>query len=175
MQNHQENDMKEHEVYMRLALDEARQALAAGDLPVGCIIVQAGAVVATGRRRNSAGMANELDHAEIVAVRSLLADRPGTDLSQVTVYSTMEPCLMCFATMLVNNIEKIVFGYEDVMGGGTNIPLAALAPLYAAKQIDITHSVLRAECLALFQQFFRDRPNGYLHDTLLARSTLMAS
>lgn len=167
--------MKEHEVYMRLALDEARQALATGDFPVGCIIVRDGAVVATGRRKNSAAGANELDHAEIVAMRSLLTDRPEVDFFEVTVYSTMEPCLMCFSTMLVNNINKIVFGYEDAMGGGTNLPLAALSPLYAEKQIEITRSVLRAECLGLFQQFFRERSEGYLHDSLLAQYTLMAS
>ncbi len=164
--------MKEHEGYMRLALDEARQALEAGEFPVGCVMVWQDMVVATGKRRNSAAGVNELDHAEIVALRSLLADRPEIDVSEVTVYSTMEPCLMCFATMLVNNISRIVFGYEDVMGGGTHLPLSALAPLYATKELQIFGSVLRMECLALFQQFFRDRLDGYLHDTLLARYTL---
>lgn len=164
--------MTEHEAYMRLALAEARQALAAGEFPVGCIIVLDGQVVASGKRRNSAGWANELDHAEIVALRSLLADRPETDLSRVTVYATMEPCLMCFATMIVNNIGRIVWSYEDAMGGGTNLPLASLAPLYATRQVDIVGNVLRAESLNLFQQFFRAGTNGYLQDTLLARYTL---
>lgn len=164
--------MTEHEEHMRLAIEEARQALQAGDFPVGCVMVLEGKVVATGRRRNSGYRANELDHAEIVAMRELLNEQPELDTSRLTVYSTMEPCLMCYATMLVNNISKIVYGYEDAMGGGTGLPLAALAPLYASKKIEITGSVLRAECLTLFQQFFRAGANGYLQDSLLARYTL---
>lgn len=164
--------MKEHEAYMRLALEEAGQALAAGEFPVGCIIVLDGQVVASGKRQNSTGWANELDHAEIVALRSLLVDRPEADLSRVTVYATMEPCLMCFATMLVNNIGRIVWSYEDAMGGGTSLPLASLAPLYATRQVEIVGNILRAESLALFQQFFRTGTSGYLQDTLLARYTL---
>ena len=164
--------MEEHEMHMRLALKEAYLALEAGDFPVGCVIVQEGRVVATGRRQNSAILTNELDHAEIVALRSLLTEKPGTDVSRVTMYSTMEPCLMCYASMLVNNISNIVYGYEDAMGGGTSLPLTELTPLYASKQISITGSVLRAECLALFQLFFRTEANGYLSDSLLARYTL---
>ena len=164
--------MDSHQANMRLALAEARRALAGGDFPVGCVIVQDDHVLATGRRENSAVKANELDHAEIVTLRNLLADHPEVDLAQVTLYSTMEPCLMCYATMLVNNISRIVFGYEDVMGGGTNLQLPALAPLYATKSIEIVGGILRAECLTLFQQFFKTRANGYLQDSLLARYTL---
>ena len=164
--------MNQHEVFMRLALEEARMALDAGDFPVGCVIVQGREVVATGRRQNSSARINELDHAEVVALRSLFDKNPQADASRLTVYSTMEPCLMCYATMLVNNINHIVYGYEDAMGGGTNLPLVVLAPLYSSKKVTITDSVLRSECLALFQQFFSAESNGYLQDSLLARYTL---
>ena len=164
--------MEGHEVFMRLAIKEARLAFEAGDFPVGCVIVQEGKVVATGRRQNSSAGINELDHAEIVALRTLFEGNPQADASLLTVYSTMEPCLMCYATMLVNNISNIVYGYEDAMGGGTNLPLAVLAPLYSSRKVEITGSVLRPECLALFQQFFRAEASDYLQDTLLARYTL---
>lgn len=157
---------------MRLALEEARLAFEAGDFPVGCVIAQEGKVVATGRRQNSSARINELDHAEVVALRILFDENPQVDASRLTVYSTMEPCLMCYATMLVNNISHIVYGYEDAMGGGTNLPLALLAPLYSSKKVVIAGSVLRPECLALFKQFFRAESNAYLQDSLLARYTL---
>ncbi len=161
-----------HERFMRLALAEARQALERNEFPVGCVIVHDGEVAATGARQNTSGRVNELDHAELVALRALFDTAPDLDLHEVTVYSTMEPCLMCYATMLVNNVGTVVYGYEDVMGGGTGLALPSLAPLYADRRIEIVGQVLRPECLELFQLFFRGETNGYLQDSLLARYTL---
>lgn len=162
---------QDDERFMLLALRQAREALERNEFPVGCVIVNDGEVVACGARMNSSER-NELDHAEIIALRSLLSSAPATDLSRATVYSTMEPCLMCFSTMLVNNVGRIVYGYEDVMGGGTSLQLHTLAPLYAARIIEIHGPILRNECLVLFQEFFRNQQNGYLCDTLLANYTL---
>ena len=161
-----------HERFMRLALAEARQALGRNEFPVGCVIVHNGTVVATGARQHTSGRVNELDHAELVALRALFDTYPDLDLHEVVVYSTMEPCLMCYATMVVNNIGTVVYGYEDVMGGGTGLVLPSLAPLYAGRRIEVVGGVLRRECLELFQRFFRGETNGYLQDSLLARYTL---
>lgn len=159
--------------FMTAALTEAEQALASGEFPVGCVLVYEGAIVARGRRVNSQGAAtNELDHAEIVALRELFATHPELDRSRITAYSTMEPCLMCFATLLLNNIHTIVYGYEDVMGGGTNLPLGQLPPLYQAMQPAITPHVLRQESAALFKKFFADHRQAYWQGSLLADYTL---
>lgn len=159
--------------FMAAALTEAAQALAAGEFPVGCVLVHDGEIVASGRRVNSQGPAtNELDHAEIVALRQLFASRPELDRSRITAYSTMEPCLMCFATLLLNNIHTIVYGYEDVMGGGTNLPLAQLLPLYQAMLPRITPHVLRQESVALFKRFFADPKQAYWQGSMLAEYTL---
>jgi tRNA(adenine34) deaminase len=158
---------------MTAALAEAEQALAAGEFPVGCVLVHEGEIVASGRRLNSQGPAtNELDHAEIVALRQLFATRPELDRSRITAYSTMEPCLMCYSTLLLNNIRTIVYGYEDVMGGGTNLPLTHLLPLYQAMQPSITPHVLREESVALFKKFFADPRQAYWQGSLLADYTL---
>jgi len=162
----------EHEKYMEMALRQAREAFAAGEFPVGCVIEYNGVIIASGRRNNSFGKANEIDHAEILALRALLAGDRKFDISRVTVYSTMEPCLMCYATMLVNGIRRFVFSYEDAMGGGTNLPLTMLAPLYRGMSVTIVKGVLRNESLLLFKEFFSSPNCEYLQSSLLATYTL---
>jgi tRNA(adenine34) deaminase len=153
-------------------LKEAEDAFHCGEFPVGCVMVGPDGIVATGGRINSTGRSNEMDHAEIVALRSLLTGSFEGDISQITVYSTMEPCLMCFSTLILNGIRTIVYGYEDVMGGGTNIPLCDLNPLYAAMKITVIPNILRPKCLSLFKAFFLRPDISYWRDSLLAKYTL---
>lgn len=161
----------EHEQFMRIALDEARQALAVGDFPVGCVMTVGKEIVAQGRRQNSrAEHCNEIDHAEVLTLRRLLAEQPHLDLGTVTVYSTLEPCLMCYTTMLLSGIRRFVWAYEDVMGGGANLPLYMLNTLYAQMKVHLLDRILRDESVRLFQEFFRT--GSYWQDSLLARYTL---
>ena len=161
----------DHQKHMQEALAEAKMALAAQEFPVGCVLVRDGKVVARGHRQNSrAGECNEIDHAEVVTLRMLLARHPDTDCSRLVAYSTMEPCLMCYSTMLLSGIRHFVYGYEDRMGGGTNLPLAQLNPLYAEMSVRVEAGVLRDESLQLFQRFFRNFP--YWQDSLLSEYTL---
>ena len=158
---------------MEAALEMARQALVEGEFPVGCVIVCDGKIVADGRRRNcNRDNGSELDHAEITALRNFSEKQGRADLTKVTVYSTMEPCLMCFTTLLVNGITRFVYGYEDVMGGGTNLPLKMLSPLYRSLDVSITAGIQRKECLELFKTFFSSPGCDYLKGTLLAEYTL---
>ena len=168
--------MREHERMMGLALAQAVAALKLGEFPVGCVIAHKGEVICSGQRAHSSsrgnGLVNEMDHAEMLALRAFLDAEHVIDPGEVTVYATMEPCLMCFSTLILNGIRKIVYGYEDVMGGGTNLPLSALNPLYATMEIELVPSVLRSKSLALFQQFFQNPDNPYWQGSLLARYTL---
>ena len=166
------NGVEIHEKFMQAALQQAREALVAGDFPVGCVIEHGGQIIASGRRSNSFGRVNEMDHAEITALRELLAADTRIALEKVTVYSTMEPCLMCFSTLLVNGLRRFVYSYEDVMGGGTNLPLPLLSPLYCELQPTIVGSVLREKSLALFKSFFSSPECQYLKNTMLATYTL---
>ena len=165
----------QHETFMRLALEQAQQALANNEFPVGAVIVAEGEPVAMGRRKNSRSeIANELDHAEIVALRDLLGRRPDIDRQTLTVYSTMEPCLMCYSAMLLNGIRTFVYGYEDAMGGGTGLQLTSLPPLYRAMapEVRILPHILRRESLELFKTFFTSPENNYWQGSLLADYTL---
>jgi tRNA(adenine34) deaminase len=168
--------MKQHEEFMDLALSEAAQALAAGEFPVGCVLVAEGKVLVRGRRLHSReDTANEFDHAEIVAVQKLVAEYPGIAKERLILYSTMEPCLMCYAALLLNGIHTIVYGYEDVMGGGTSLQLTDLNPLYQQMRVTLVPDVLRPECLALFKQFFANPANAYWQESRLAQYTMAQS
>ncbi len=74
--------------------------------------------------------------------------------------------------MILNGIRKFVYAYEDVMGGGTNLPLAQLNPLYQEMEIEIIPHILRKESLDLFKQFFMNPENTYWKDSLLSQYTL---
>lgn len=157
---------------MEEALTEARTALVQGEFPVGCVITRNNQIVARGHRTNSRNHANELDHAEVTALRTLFTKNAAADDSPLTVYSTMEPCLMCFATLILNNVRTIVYAYEDAMGGGTSLDFTSLPPLYRDMQITIIPHVLRQESLALFKDFFTNPQTNYWPDSLLSQYTL---
>ena len=160
-------------VFMTAALDLAQTALADGEFPVGCVIADGDTVVARGHRTGTAaGSGNEIDHAEINALRRLYSAMPDIDRSRLTVYCTMEPCLMCFSAIVLSGIGRIVYAYEDVMGGGTECDRSGLPPLYRDAQLTVISGVLRENSLALFQRFFIDSGNPYWADSLLSRYTL---
>jgi tRNA(adenine34) deaminase len=163
------------EQFMYQALAQAQMALGKGEFPVGCIIVAGQAVVASGARSGTAGaVANETDHAEMVALRQLSESRSHMppDASELTLFSTLEPCLMCFGAILLSGITRIVYAYEDVMGGGTSCDLTRLPPLYRDRVPQIVPHILRSESLKLLKSFFADPRNPYWRGSLLADYTL---
>ena len=162
---------REH--YMQAALAEAGKALAAGEFPVGCVLVCGGRIIATGSRTGTAaGGRNEVDHAEMVALRRMSARFPAGPPAPLTVFCTMEPCLMCLGALVLNNVTEIVYAYEDVMGGATRCRLSGAGPLYQNTGLSVTAGFMRTESLTLFKAFFEKPQNAYWRDSLLARYTL---
>jgi tRNA(adenine34) deaminase len=159
--------------FMGKALEQARKALSKNEFPVGCVLVHEEQVIAAGSRRGTAGgPASELDHAEILALRELDDLRLNIHRSEITLFCTMEPCLMCYAAILLNGIGRIVYAFEDAMGGGTRCDLSALPPLYGDRAVPITPHVLREESLRLFQTYFIRPENDYWRGSYLSRYTL---
>lgn len=159
---------------MEKALTEARQALGRGEFPVGCVIVHEEKIIATGSRRRTAGsLVSETDHAEILALKQLEL-LPAIDHGRLTLYSTLEPCLMCLGAALISGIRHFVFAYEDVMGGGTQCDLGQMPPLYSSRPVNIVPHILRDKSLFLFKSFFSNPDNTYWKDSLLAAYTLSA-
>ncbi|MGD2185572.1 MAG: nucleoside deaminase [Desulfobacterales bacterium] len=163
----------DYEHYMTKALQQAETALAAGEFPVGCVMVYEDEIIATGARESTTGdRTNEIDHAEMVALKKLNNLETDINLGKVALFSTLEPCLMCFGALLISNIGKIVFAYEDAMGGGTQCDLSKLPPLYKQNQISIIPNILRKKSLQLLKTFFSNPKNTYLKDSFLATYTL---
>jgi len=159
--------------FMKKALGEAEKALKKGEFPVGCVMVHEEKIVATGSRVcSSQTERNELDHAELAALRRLVLKGPVIRRDKVIVFSTLEPCLMCFSALIVNGIRKFVYAYEDVFGGGTDVALSQLKPFYRDIRIEVVPGILREKSIGLFREFFSNSNNDYLRGTLLAEHAL---
>ena len=160
---------------MELALEQAADAFDGGEFPVGCVIVQDGNVIAVGKRKGTTSdksFCSEIDHAEIRALKSLETLDRRFEPDKATLYVTMEPCLMCFGATILSGIKKIVYAYEDPMGGGTHCNLKELPPLYKKSDIEILPGVLRQKSLDLFARFFIKETNLYWKDSYLEAYTL---
>ena len=162
-----------YEHFMAKALDRAREAQSAGEFPVGCVMVYQDRILVTGSRRGTSGdFPNEIDHAEMIALKRLTDLKINTDKNRIVLFTTLEPCLMCVGALILSGISEIVYAYEDIMGGGTNCDLTKLSPLYKNSQISIIPNILRKESLELFKVFFNNPENSYWRGSLLARYTL---
>jgi tRNA(adenine34) deaminase len=159
--------------FMKKALDEAQKALSKGEFPVGCILVYENEIlVRASRVGTSSDTINEIDHAELLALRQMADLGKSINPQKTTLFCTMEPCLMCFGAILLSGIHKIVYAYEDVMGGGTPCNLTRLKPLYKDSRISIIPHVLRQESLALFKTYFSNPATTYWKKSLLETYTL---
>lgn len=141
------------ERFMAIALDEARAALAHGDVPVGAVVVRGGEVVA--RRHNERELAGDpTAHAEVLALRDAAAAVGSWRLDGCTLYVTLEPCVMCAGALLNARVDRLVYGAADLKGGAT----ASLYNVCADPRLNhnpvVTHNVRAAEASELLTSFF---------------------
>jgi tRNA(adenine34) deaminase len=145
-----------HEIRMRHALDLARQAEAAGEVPVGCIIVAAGEII--GKGRNSP--IERLDptaHAEMLALREAAYALGNYRMEDATMYCTLEPCPMCAGALVAARLGTLVFGARDLRFGGVRSKFQIADSPLLNHRVEIIEGVLGAESTALLQQFFNAR------------------
>lgn len=144
--------------FMELALKEARKSLLAGGIPVGAVVVAGDEVIAFGRRHLHDDA--YLDHAEIRALRAAYR-RIGGAGKNITVYTTLEPCVMCFGAMLHGQIKKLVYALEDPFGGATGMKPSMLPPRNKKQYPKIKKGILRAESMKLFRNFLKKTNNPF--------------
>jgi tRNA(adenine34) deaminase len=145
-----------HERFMREALELARKAAQAGEVPVGAVVVQAGAVV--GRGWNAPVSRNDpTAHAEILALREAASALGNYRLENTTVYSTIEPCVMCAGALVAARVGTLVFGSRDLRFGGVRSKFRLADSDLLNHRVEIVEGVLGAECVELLQLFFAGR------------------
>jgi len=141
---------------MRAALEQAELAAAAGEVPVGAVVVIDGAIVATGHNRSITG-SDPSGHAEIIALRAAAAARSNHRLSGATLYVTLEPCVMCVGAIVQARVSRVVFGAYDAKAGA----LGSAADLADSKALnhrfEINGGLLAEESSALLKAFFQER------------------
>ncbi len=145
----------EHERYMRLALEQAKLAEGQGEVPVGAVVVQAGAVLGRGHNQPIAAC-DPTAHAEIVALREAARAAANYRLTGATLYATVEPCLMCVGAIVHARIRTVVFGALDPKAGAVR-SLLDPSSLPLNHRFGVVEGVLGEECRALLQAFFRSR------------------
>lgn len=137
--------------YMDMALQEAAAAAAAGEVPVGCVIVADGQVVGKGHNLTET-LQDVTAHAEIQAITAAAGALGGKYLPEATLYVTVEPCVMCAGAIGWAQIGRIVYGCGDEKRGFSRLAPEALHP-----KARVTTGVREAECRELMQRFFRSR------------------
>jgi len=141
---------------MRQALAQAQLAFAAGEVPVGAIVVKDGVVIARGYNQPIGGH-DPTAHAEIVALRGAAALLGNYRLTGCELYVTLEPCVMCCGAMLHARLARVVFGASDPKTGAGGSVLNLFAHQQLNHQTAIVGGVLADECGALLKHFFGER------------------
>lgn len=141
---------------MRAALDQARLALAAGEVPIGAVVVVGGEIVGRGFNQ-PIGASDPTAHAEIVAVRDAAAGVSNYRLEGATLYVTVEPCLMCVGALVHARVEAVVYGAAEPKSGALVSATRAHESPGLNHRFAVTGGVLEEECRELIQAFFRDR------------------
>lgn len=145
------------EHYMRIALDLARQAAEAGEVPVGAILVTHDGVI-LGEGANAPIRANDpTAHAEMVALRQASQAAGNYRLEDTTLYVTLEPCIMCAGAMVHARVGRLVFGARDLRFGGVRSKFRLADSELLNHRVHVEEGVLGAECTTLLQEFFRER------------------
>ena len=144
----------EREEYMRLALQEAKDASAAGEVPVGCVITDAdGRVIGRGRNRREEKQ-SALSHAEIEAIAEACAAKGSWRLDGCTLYVTLEPCPMCTGAIINARIPTVVFGAREENTGSCGSVVDLFSERYGHHPA-VYSGVLEDECAALLRSFFQ--------------------
>ena len=142
--------------FMGLALEEARAAAAAGEVPIGAIMVHEGKILARSGNRTIRDC-DPTAHAEIVVVREASRRLRNYRLGGTTLYVTIEPCNMCAGAMIQARVTRLVYGADDPKGGAVRSCFEILSDGRLNHQVEVTAGVLAAECAAVMQLFFAER------------------
>ena len=142
--------------YMQLALEEARLAAEAGEVPIGALLVGDERVLARGGNRTIRDC-DPTAHAEIVILREASRAMRNYRLSGTTMYVTLEPCAMCAGAIIQARVPRVVYGADDPKGGAVRTCFAVLSHPMLNHQVRTTGGILAEECASVLHKFFTVR------------------
>lgn len=144
------------ELWMEEALREAQRAAAAGEVPVGAVVVLGDRIVGRGGNRNLADN-DPTAHAEIVALRQAAHEIGNHRLPDCAMFVTIEPCAMCAGALVHARLKRLVFGADDPKAGAVRSVLQVLNHPRLNHQMDVASGVLAARCAEVLQSFFAEK------------------
>ncbi|MDB6060706.1 MAG: zinc-binding protein [Verrucomicrobiaceae bacterium] len=147
------------EYWMQLALDQAQQAAAAGEVPVGAIVVRDNQLIGAGFNQ-PISLCDPTAHAEIVALRDASKKVSNYRLPDTTLYVTIEPCAMCAGALVHARIKRLVFGAPEPRAGAVVSNLQLLDGAHLNHRIEVQSGVLAEQSTEAMRTFFRSRRGG---------------
>ena len=142
--------------FMQQALDQAKLAALAGEVPVGAILVRDGQVIAKGFNKPITN-SDPSAHAEMMALRAAALEEKNYRLPGTTLYVTLEPCTMCAGAMLHARVDRVVFGAQDPKTGAAGSVLNVFSEKRINHQTQVEGGVLGEECGQVLRDFFKER------------------
>jgi len=142
--------------FMREALVEAHAAAAAGEVPIGAVLVHDGKILTRSGNRTIRDC-DPTAHAEIIVLREAARILRNYRLADSTLYVTIEPCSMCAGAVIQARVPRLVYGADDSKGGAVRSCFEILSHPRLNHQVEVAAGVLATECAAIIQSFFAER------------------
>lgn len=149
-------EMAVHEARMRLALRQAEQAAAAGEVPVGAVVFTGGRLAAKAWNQTQM-LKDPTAHAEMLAITQAASAQGDWRLEDSILYVTKEPCPMCAGAIVLARIPLVVWGMDDPLRGGAVSRFQILQTAELNHRAEVLTGVLKTECTAIIQEFFQKR------------------
>jgi tRNA(adenine34) deaminase len=166
--SHLNISLEDDEKWMRRALTIAVKSSEKGEVPVGAVLVQNGAIAGEGGN-SSITLHDPTAHAEIIAIRNGAAAASNYRLPGTTLYVTLEPCIMCVGAILHARIKRLVYGAADPKTGAVSSIYNIGSDGLLNHSLEITGNILQEQCASLLKLFFKERRNIHKNG---ARTTL---
>jgi tRNA(adenine34) deaminase len=148
--------IKHHEMFMLEALKEAHKAFEKDEVPVGCVIVQAGHIIARGYNQVEM-LKDPTAHAEMLALTSATNHIGSKWLNDAVLYVTIEPCSMCAGALVLARIKEVVYGADDPKTGACGSVFDIAHSRKLNHRIQVRRGILEEECALLLKEFFRKK------------------
>ena len=148
--------MEDFEKYMLEALKEASLAASEDEVPIGCVIVKDGEIIA--RAHNQRDKTNNpLGHAEVLAIKKASEILKNWQLVNCELYVTIEPCLMCAGAIIQSRIKRVIYGAPDLKGGAFGSSINVLDASNINHRTEIVKGILESECSQVIKDYFKSK------------------